>query len=127
MWKKRLIKTTKILLIVYLLGGIALYFLQDAILFHPLSLNRNHRYNFSEPHKELRLGLNENDTISLVQFQKTDSVSRGVVLYFHGNKRNISWYFRFMPYFTKQGYDVLMIDYPGYGKSTGKLTEKKTV
>ena len=30
-----------------------------------------------------------------------------------------------MPYFTRKGYQVLMIDYPGYGKSTGALTEKK--
>lgn len=125
MWKKRLIKITKIILLVYVLGGSALYFLQDAILFHPLSLNRNHRYDFKEPHKEIRLGLNDKDTISLVAFQSTDTINKGTVLYFHGNKRNISWYARFMPYFTKHGYQVLMIDYPGYGKSRGKLTEQK--
>jgi alpha-beta hydrolase superfamily lysophospholipase len=125
MRKKRILKWLKTVLIVYLLGGVALYFLQDVILFHPLSLKRDHHYDFPEPHKDLRIGVNEKDTISLVNFFSTDTVTKGVVLYFHGNKRNISWYSRFMPYFTRHGYEVLMIDYPGYGKSTGKLTEKK--
>jgi pimeloyl-ACP methyl ester carboxylesterase len=30
-----------------------------------------------------------------------------------------------MPDFTNQGYDVLMMDYPTYGKSTGSLLESK--
>ena len=47
------------------------------------------------------------------------------MLYFHGNKKNIGWYARFTPHFTRHGYDVMMIDYPGFGKSTGKLTEKR--
>lgn len=125
MWKKRILKWLKIIVIIYVLGGVALYFLQDAVLFHPLSLKRDHNYNFPEPHKDLRIGINEKDTISLVDFLSTDTLTKGVVLYFHGNKRNISWYSRFMPYFTRHGYEVLMIDYPGYGKSTGKLTEQK--
>lgn len=125
MQKKRIIKWTRNILIIYICGGVALYFLQDAILFHPLSLHRDHHYDFPEPHRDLRMGINDKDTISLVDFLSTDTVTKGVVLYFHGNKRNISWYHRFMPYFTRHGYEVLMIDYPGYGKSTGKLTEKK--
>lgn len=125
MWKKRVLKWLKITAIIYITGGIALYFLQDMILFHPLSLNREHNYNFPEPHRELRMGINSEDTISLVNFLSTDTLTKGTVLYFHGNKRNISWYARFIPYFTRHGYEVLMIDYPGYGKSTGKLTEKK--
>jgi hypothetical protein len=125
MQKKRILKWLKYFVIAYVLGGVALYFLQDAILFHPLSLKRDHNYNFPEPHQDLRMGINDEDTISLVHFFSTDTVTKGVVLYFHGNKRNISWYARFMPYFTRHGYEVMMIDYPGYGKSTGKLTEKK--
>jgi hypothetical protein len=50
---------------------------------------------------------------------------RGLVLYFHGNRQNIGWYEKFVPYFTQLGYEVLMPDYPGYGKSKGKITEQK--
>jgi pimeloyl-ACP methyl ester carboxylesterase len=125
MKKKKFFKWLWIVVIIYVLGGVALYFLQDAILFHPVSLKRDHNYSFPEPHKDISIALNEQDTLNLVDFSSTDTVTRGVVLYFHGNKRNISWYSKYIPYFTRHGYQVLMIDYPGFGKSTGKLTEQK--
>lgn len=123
--KKRVIKWAKIVAIIYISGGIALYFLQDAILFHPVTLNRTFSYNFPEPHKDINIPIDSKDTLNLVDFASTDTIARGVVLYFHGNKRNISWYAKYIPYFTRHGYQVLMIDYPGFGKSTGKLTEQK--
>jgi len=123
--RKKVFKWFQIIAIVYLLGGIALYFLQDYILFHPVSLKRNHAFNFHQPYSDITIPVNEKDTIHLVDFQSTGSVTKGVLLYFHGNKKNISWYSKYVPHFTKQGYQVLMIDYPGFGKSTGKLTEKK--
>ncbi len=125
MKKKKIIKWLKITAIVYILGGVSLYFLQNAILFHPVRLNRSYNYTFPEPHKDISIPLNAKDTLNLVDFASTDTITKGVVLYFHGNKRNISWYAKYIPYFTRHGYQVLMIDYPGFGKSTGKLTEKK--
>jgi uncharacterized protein len=123
--KKRWLKWLKIAAIIYVLGGMALFFLQDAILFHPVTLKRDHHYNFQEPHKDISIPINNDDTLNLIDFSSTDTITRGIVLYFHGNKKNISWYAKYIPYFTRHGYEVIMIDYPGFGKSTGKLTEKK--
>lgn len=123
--KKRIIKWLKVISIIYLVLGMAIYFLQDLILFHPVTLNRHYNYNFPQPHKDISIPINEKDTLNLIDFAATDTVKRGVVLYFHGNKKNIGWYAKYIPYFTRHGYEVLMIDYPGYGKSTGKLTEEK--
>lgn len=123
--KKKLLRWVKILITVYILGGMALYFLQDFILFRPVSLKRSHAFNFSQPHRDTDIPVNEKDTLSLVDFLPTDSVIRGIVLYFHGNKKHIGWYADYIPHFTRHGYQVLMIDYPGYGKSRGKLTEEK--
>lgn len=121
---KRLGKWLKTIVIVYLLGGIALYFLQDYILFHPVTLKREHKYDFPEKHKDINIPVNENSNLNIVEFFSTDTVTKGVVLYFHGNKKNISWYAKYPPYFTNHGYEVWIIDYPGFGKSTGKLTER---
>jgi len=121
---KKVWKGLKILAIVYVLGGIALYFLQDYILFHPVTLKRDHNYNFPEKHKDINIPITENSNLNIVQFFSTDTITRGVVLYFHGNKKNISWYAKYSPYFTKHGYEVWLIDYPGFGKSTGKFTEQ---
>ncbi len=122
---KKLWKWIRIILIVYTAVGATFYFLQDYILFHPVSLHREYNYRFPEPHRDISIPLTDSDTLNLVDFSVTDSVTRGVVLYFHGNKKNISWYAKYIPYFTRHGYQVLMIDYPGFGKSKGKLTEKK--
>lgn len=120
----RIWKWIKILVVIYVVGGVALYFLQDYILFHPVSLKKEHKYDFTEKHKDINIRINENSNLNIVQFFSTDTITKGVVLYFHGNKKNIEWYAKYPPYFTRHGYEVWMIDYPGFGKSTGKLTEK---
>ncbi|HEX7906370.1 MAG TPA: alpha/beta fold hydrolase [Chitinophagaceae bacterium] len=122
-WKK-LKRWGIVVVLIYIAGGVAIYFLQDAILFHPVSLKRTHQYDFAVPHKDISITINKNDTLNLVQFFSTDTVTRGVVLYFHGNKKNISWYAKYPPWFTRHGYEVIMIDYPGFGKSTGKFNEQ---
>lgn len=115
----------RILILIYCVIGIVLYYLQDYILFHPVEVDQKKAYAFSIPHKEVNIPYSANSTMHIVQFTVPDSPRRGVVLYFHGNKKNISWYARFAPVFTKNRWEVWMIDYPGFGKSTGVFTEQK--
>ena len=75
--KKRIIKWAKIVAIIYISGGVALYFLQDAILFHPVTLNRTYSYNFPEPHKDINIPIDSKDTLNLVDFASTDTIARG--------------------------------------------------
>jgi hypothetical protein len=123
-WTKKVFTWLKVLLLVYIAGGISLYFLQDFILFHPVSLKREHKYDFPEKHRDINFPVDENSNLNIIQFFSTDTVTKGVVLYFHGNKKNISRYAKYPPYFTRHGYEVWMIDYPGYGKSTGRFSEQ---
>ncbi|NNL00037.1 MAG: alpha/beta hydrolase [Xanthomonadales bacterium] len=50
----------------------------------------------------------------------------GVVLFFHGNAGNISHRLESIEIFNELNLDVLIIDYRGYGQSTGKATEQGT-
>jgi fermentation-respiration switch protein FrsA (DUF1100 family) len=52
--------------------------------------------------------------------------SRGVLLFFHGNAGNISHRLDSTKIFHELGLDTLIIDYRGYGQSTGKATEQGT-
>ena len=52
--------------------------------------------------------------------------SRGAVLIFHGNAGNISHRLDYLQMFEKLGYSSLIIDYRGYGKSTGSPSEQGT-
>lgn len=120
-WLRRL----KIFILIYCGLGIALYYTQEYILLHPKKLDSHYSFSFKQPFEELNIAFNKTDTLNMVKFLPTDSVRRGIVIYFHGNKDNIEHYAEFAPSFTNHGYEVWMPDYPGYGKSTGAFTEKK--
>lgn len=113
----------KVLLIIYAVAGTALYFAQDKLLLHPVAVDADSTYAFREPHRELFLPFDSATRLHVVQFTVPDSLRKGVVLYFHGNKTNISRYAPYAGTFTRNGYDVWMIDYPGFGKSTGTFSE----
>lgn len=50
--------------------------------------------------------------------------TNGVVLFFHGNAGNISHRLDSITIFNRLGLDVLIVDYRGYGESTGKPSEE---
>jgi uncharacterized protein len=108
------------LAIVYLAGGLVLYAIQDHLLFHPLPVRRDHPYKFDRPFKELNLQQGKAN-LSIVTFPVTRA--KGVVLFFHGNRENVSRYAAYASLLAKEGYEVWMIDYPGFGKSTGRRSE----
>lgn len=122
--KQKIIRWTKIIITVYCVTGIALYYLQEKFLLHPATLPLDYQFKFKVLFKEINIPLNATDDLNLVQFFPNDSTPKGVVLYFHGNKGNISRYAEYAINFTKHNYEVWMVDYPGYGKTTGKFTEE---
>jgi fermentation-respiration switch protein FrsA (DUF1100 family) len=54
------------------------------------------------------------------------SSPRGAVLLFHGNAGNISHRIEYALMFRALGYSTLLVDYRGYGKSSGKPSEEGT-
>lgn len=52
--------------------------------------------------------------------------ARGAVLIFHGNAGNISHRLDYLLMFSRLGYSTLIVDYRGYGKSTGSPSEDGT-
>lgn len=111
------------MVILYLAGGIFLYFFQEVFLFHPTPLDRDHRFRFDQPHSELNIPFEE-DNLSIVKFSSS-GVRKGIVLFFHGNRQNVERYRQYPAVFTRNGYEVWMIDYPGFGKTTGKRSEQR--
>jgi alpha-beta hydrolase superfamily lysophospholipase len=47
-----------------------------------------------------------------------------VVLYLKGNSKSIKGWGKFAVDFTRHGYNVLMVDYRGFGKSSGKRSQR---
>jgi alpha-beta hydrolase superfamily lysophospholipase len=124
--KRIVFRWLKLIVLIYCLIGIAVYYLQDKIMFHPEALDANYKYKFSQPFSEVNLPWNASSSINIIQFHAKDSAAaKGVVLYFHGNEKNIERYAPAAKDFTERGYHVWMIDYPGFGKSTGAFTEQQ--
>lgn len=121
---RRIVRWGKIVIIAYCAIGIALYYLQEKLMFHPEPLAHDYVFSFDVPFKEVNIPINKTDMLNMVQFYPVDKNRKGVVLYFHGNRGNINRYAKYAVNFTKNGYEVWIADYPGYGKTTGKLSEQ---
>jgi pimeloyl-ACP methyl ester carboxylesterase len=129
MQKKLIRRWAKVLVLVYCVIGISWYYAQEKLLFQPAVVDRKTAYAFDQPFKELNIPYDAATNLNVIQFRATDrpadSLAKGVVLYFHGKGGNIPGYAPAAAGITAKGYEVWMLDYPGYGKSTGVFNEKK--
>ncbi len=117
------LKYLQIALTVYciLLAGLVLF--QRFILLHPVKLEKDYRFDFPKA-EEFYVIVSPEIKLNALRFTSKDSVSKGVVLYFHGNADNIARWGQHASEFTERGYDVVMYDFRGFGKSNGRLDEK---
>lgn len=120
--KQKLKKGVLFLLSIYIMVGSLLYFLQEKMLFFPTVLEQNYVFQFSKPFEELFLKTDEETIINAIHFKVKNP--KGVILYFHGNAGDLSRWGFVAEYFVEKQYDVLIMDYRTYGKSTGKLSEQ---
>jgi pimeloyl-ACP methyl ester carboxylesterase len=107
----------------YLLGGLLLFLAQDLLFFHPRAIPRSQRLAFSQPFEEINLPIG-NENLSGVRFP-AEGLKKGLVVFYHGNMRNVEHYAAYPPLFTARGYEVWMMDYPGFGKTTGRRTGER--
>ena len=111
-----------IILGLYILANLFIYFWQDRFLFKPEKLPAD--FDFKYPNlefKEYNLKADSDVNINGIHFHIENP--KGVVFYLKGNSRSIKGWGKFAIDFTRQGFDVVMVDYRGFGKSTGRRTE----
>ena len=111
-----------ILVVIYLVAGILLYFFQDLLLFHPVPKKFNEPYEFAQSFEELNYVVG-NRNLNIIKFKATGE-TKGIVIFYHGNMKNVEHYKKYPEFFTSKNYEVWMPDYPGFGKSTGERTEE---
>ena len=114
-------------IILYIIGGIAVlsiivYFVQDKFIFKPEKLRQDFQYKYDAPFKELFFDVEQGVRINGLHFYVEKPL--GLILYFHGNSRSIKGWAKYAKDFYRYNYDVVLVDYRGFGKSTGKRSEK---
>ena len=118
------VSTIITILVIYVAISIALYYLQDYMLFKPEKLDADFQFDYeNQVTKEYNLETRDGAVINGLRFFPKGE-SKGVVMYLKGNSKSIKGWGKFAVDFTRHGYNVLMVDYRGFGKSTGRRSQK---
>src|SRR5688572_14461524 len=114
--------------ILYVIGSIvlltvAVYFLQEKLIFKPEKLKQDFQFKYDIPFKEYFFDVEPGVRINGLHFYREKPA--GLILYFHGNSRSIKGWAKYSRDFYRYNYDVVLVDYRGFGKSTGKRSERE--
>lgn len=107
----------------YILVNVVIFFWQERFLFKPEKLPDDFEYKYSDQKfKEYNINVEPGVNINGIHFHIDNP--KGIVFYLKGNSRSIKGWGKFAVDFGRLGYDVVMVDYRGFGKSTGKRSEE---
>ena len=121
-YKKAFIVVFVLLNIYGLLCGV-IYFFQENLIFLPTILSQEHSFVMDSPFEEVTLKAEDGALLNGLHFKVENS--RGTILYFHGNAGNLQRWGQLTEFFVEMNYSVIVMDYRGYGKSTGKKSMEK--
>jgi uncharacterized protein len=111
---------------IYVVISVLVFFLQDAIMFRPEKLSSEFEFHYENLNfDEYRMDIKPGVVLSGVHFKAEKPI--GVVFYLKGNSRSIKGWGKFAIDFLRYNYDVIMVDYRGFGKSTGIKTQKDII
>ena len=117
-----LVQTLTIPAIVYVSLCLLFYFGQALFFFRPERLAKTFKYQYPFPFDEVNFDMEDGGSINALHFKVPNS--RGVVFYIKGNSRSIKGWGKFARDFVGKGFDFFILDYRGFGKSTGKRSEQ---
>lgn len=96
-----------------------LFMFQERLIFFPQHDPPGTRYAFDLPVEEVWIPV-EGARLHALWFRVPEP--QGVVLYLHGNAGSLRSWGAVGPDLAARGYDVLIVDYRGYGQSTGQIS-----
>ena len=102
------------------------YLAQGSLLYFP-NIAREHAATpamYGLPYEDVPVATEDGETLHAWWVPAENA--RGAVLLFHGNAGNISHRIEYARMFRTLGYGTLLVDYRGYGKSTGSPSEEGT-
>ena len=95
-----------------------LYVGQERLLFPATPLPAAHRFSFDVPFREVEIAV-RGATLNALHF--TQANPRGLVFFLHGNAGNLETWTTGVDFYRRVNYDLFILDYRGYGKSTGHI------
>lgn len=99
-----------------------LYFKQESLLFVPTRLPADYRFHFPDTFEERWLTAADGARLHGLLFKAP--AAKGLVFYLHGNAGALDGWGEVASAYTDLQYDVFLLDYRGYGKSDGTITNQ---
>jgi fermentation-respiration switch protein FrsA (DUF1100 family) len=122
-WKRRAWRIVRLALIAYIGVVVLLMFFENMMVYQPASASRDWEAPPSPDIEEVTLVSADGTNIHAWWLPCPEAKS--ALLYLHGNAGNLSWRGRSILKVREHlGVSVLIIDYPGYGKSEGRPSEQ---
>lgn len=123
-------KPVWITLLLFAAGALACYALllaflwwrQESLMFYPVPLPADHRLA-TAPDIEERTVPVPGARLSVLNLRRPGA--RGVVFFLHGNAGNLQGWFGNADFYRQAGFDLVMPDYRGFGKSTGRIASAR--
>jgi len=113
--------------VLYVLFCVYLYFMQARLVYYPNLPSRKVTVDPSRVGLEFEpVTITTSDDVRIDGWFIPAEDAKGVLLFFHGNAGNISHRLDSLAIFHRLGLATLIIDYRGYGRSEGRISEKGT-
>ena len=122
---KRFLKWFPIAFIIGALGVFGYYYqMQESLIFRCKRLEPNHEFHFETAFEEVNLPVGNGETVNGLHFF-TESKSKGVVLYLHGQGRNLLYWGERAEAYVHHGYDEIIIHGVSLGTSMASYVATK--
>jgi pimeloyl-ACP methyl ester carboxylesterase len=120
-WRRRIAQAVSWLVALYLLSLAALWWWQEQLIFLPQPLPANHRFAQGPDVHERWVDVPGARLHALhLRLPQPD----GVVFFLHGNAGNLASWFVDVDVYRRLNVDLVMMDYRGYGKSSGRISNQ---
>lgn len=108
-----------VVLVLYLLALTWLWFRQERLLFYPEPWPTEDPPALAAP--DVRSVWIEVPGAKLHALHLQQPQAKGLVFFLHGNGGNLASWFTNADFYRRAGYDLFMLDYRGYGRSSGQI------
>ncbi len=98
---------------------------EEKSIFRPAPVAMGHQYKLALAHKEVKLNRPDGAKLHGILFKskKIHKDPKQLIVFYKGRSGNVQHTPKYAKLFLPQGYDVLIFDYRGSGKSRGRLKE----
>ena len=86
-------------------------------------LNKGFHFDFPAPFTEINIPTKDGYTLNGLLFKAKQL--RGLIFYLHGSNDAVNTWGKIAPIYNHLGYDIFILDYRGYGKSEGAVTDER--